>query len=287
MKHIKLFEQFLFEYEIFDYTLTYQEAGKHDYQFIVDVDPKIAAAINSPYPDKLLYTCSIWHDNDKHSFNMYEAEFGVKGQKHPGEEVGLDMKHFNSVLYTCGEIIDTVVKEELIGTLRVQGAGGEKDDISHQLMNIPGLMFQAIPNIRAKIYKRWAERRYGKSNVEVMGSFMDIDMKSARPKYFKGQDKVKILIDAIQKGMNTDKVYDRKEIERGLQGHGTNDFFFMSDAIVHKEFGTIYTEIEINDNTREYSLSYEFYDYTPDGMETNNMENFRNFKSLIQFITNF
>tara|TARA_R110001592_G_scaffold62377_7_gene190912 strand:- start:4766 stop:5635 length:870 start_codon:yes stop_codon:yes gene_type:complete len=286
MKYIKLFEQYLFEYEIFDYKIRSHTDNEWRYEFTVDVDPEIAAAINSPYPDKLLYTCSVWHDRNKHSFGMYEAEFGVKGQEHPGAEVGLDIKHFNSVLYTCGEIIDDVVEQQLIATLRVQGAGGEKDNISHQLMNIPGLMFQAIPNVRAKIYKRWAERRYGKSNVKSAGSFMDIDMKSARPKLFKGHDKTKDLIDVIDKYMNTDNVYDRKELERGLSGYGIANFDFSSDAVMHKEYGTLYVEVTVHDKAKDYSMSVDFYDNIPDEYPDGITEYFKSFNQLINYIKN-
>ena len=278
MKYIKLFEQYLFEYEIFDYKLKAHADNEWRYEFTVDVDEEVASAINSPYPDKLLYTCTVWHDRSKHYFNMYEAEFGVKGQKHPGESVGLDMKHFNSVLYTCGEIIDEVVKQQLIGTLRVQGAGGDKDMGINQFIN---------PNIRAKIYKRWAERRYGKSNVKSVGSFMDVDMKSARPKLFKGQDKTKELIDVVDKYMNTDKVYDRKELERNLTGFGTTNFDFNSDAINHKEYGTLYVEIVVFDKIKDYSLSVEFMDGMPDKYPDGINEYFKNFNQLINYIKKF
>jgi len=278
MKYIKLFEQYLFEYEIFDYKLRSHAENEWRYEFTVDVDPEIAAAINSPYPDKLLYTCTVWHDRGKHYFGMYEAEFGVKGQKHPGEEVGLDMKHFNSVLYTCGEIIDEVVEKQLIATLRVQGAGGDKDMHINQFIN---------PNTRAKIYKRWAERRYGKSNVKSAGSFMDVDMKSARPKLFKGNDKTKDLIDVIDKYMNTKKVYDRKELVRGLNGFGITNFNFDSDAVVHKEYGTLYVEIVVYDKIKDYSLSVEFYDSTPDKYPDGIMEYFKSFNQLINYIKKF
>lgn len=278
MKHIKLFEQYLFEYEIFDYKIKARAENEYRYEFEVDVDPKVSAAINSPVPGKLKYFVTIWHDRRKHYFNMYEAEFGVEGQKHSGEEVGLDMKHFNSVLYTCGEIIDEVVKKLLIGTLRIQGAGGDKDMHINQFIN---------PNTRAKVYKRWAERRYGKSNVQSAGSFMDVDMKSARPKLFKGQDKPKQVIDVVDKYMNTSNEYDRKELERGLGGYGITNFDFSSDAVIHKEYGTLYVEITVHDKAKDYSLSVDFYDNVPDEYSDGIMEYFRSFNHLIKFIENF
>jgi len=276
MKHIKLFEQYLFEYEIFDYKLKSHADNEWHYEFFVNVDPKIAAGIKSPFKDKLRYTVTIWHSRQKHYFNMYEVEFGVEGQEHPGENVGLDIKHFNSVLYTCGEIIDEVVEKQLIGTIRIQGAGGEKDIHMGPLQ----------ANQRAKAYTRWGKRRYGSSNVKAVGSFIDVNMKAARPKLFKGEDKPKMLIDTIDKYWNTDNVYDRKELERGLGGYGIHNFNFSSDAIVHKEYGTIYADITIEDRIKEYNLEYHYYDEVPEGKEEDNHEYFRSFKQLLDFIKN-
>ena len=273
-----ILEQVLLEYEIFNYTKKDDER----YEFEVPIDQETtdrlkAQGINIPGGNKLRYYVIIWHDMKKHKFGMYEAEFGFTGQRHPGEVVNLGVKHFMSVLHTCGKIIDEAVEDQKIELLRIQGAPKQGEGAG--MLDI---------TTRTKVYLRWAKQKFGTGNVKTIGSYIDIDMKKARPELFKDQEvhKVQLLIDTIMKYLNTSPDgYPRVDLERGVSGTSPTNFDFSTDAIIHKKYGTIYMRVEVSDPDW-YNISYQYYDTAPPGQETDIEidEEFESFDELIDYI---
>tara|TARA_R110000772_G_scaffold1210_2_gene4280 strand:+ start:12596 stop:13372 length:777 start_codon:yes stop_codon:yes gene_type:complete len=257
MKQMLSFKSFknINEHVIFDYKEYSNSDDRIQYKFIAD---------------NLKYTVDIWHDRSKHEFGLYEVEFGFGEQKHEGDRAGKNLKHLNSVLNTVCEIIERVVKERKIKTIKIEGAGGDTDDRG---------MFD--DNIRTKVYVRFISNRYGSDKVDSVARYIKLDMTKIFPEIFDDKKGNKdLVLDELFR--ISDASNDTKGIMRGVDGISDDQFSVDTDFIENKKHGGIYFTINVWEEANEFSLSWELLDGDGSGDEY-----FDDFDSLLKFLKEF
>jgi len=210
---------------------------------------------------ELKYTVSIYHDDNKHKFGVWEVEFSVSNQTNAGYRTKKDLKHLNIVLYTVFEIVQEVVKSINIKSIYIDSANDEFDE-------------NAFNTTRADLYYRFLKSKFGPENIDRQGRFIHVyfsEMESTNLQIIKN-----ILIDI------SDNYYDAEGVDRGISGIDDNNFEINTDFISNENVGDIYFEIIVNEKSREYSLTYEILD-------TGSTESvsYDSFDSLVGFLQDF
>ena len=254
---IKL-KDILLEFKIFKYKESYNDSERSVYSFDAD---------------GLKYEVEVWHDSRNHGLGEYEAEFRVAGQEHAGHSTGKDLKHLNSVLYTVGEIVEKIVKEKKIKKLKLEGAGGERDEPGE------GIFGAMNATTRTKMYLRFLGNKYSKKAIKTIGRYIYVDMTLAYPELFadEGKSKTDELLDLLNK--ISDGEPDREGIKRGFNGTDDDNFSVDTDFVYNDKLGTIYFQIDAQKNYNEYSVTWDAYDAGDEGSEY-----FKNFDEIIAFL---
>lgn len=256
MKNILDFKTFgLLEHVIFDY------------RKVMDTDKSIKYEFNA---NGEKYFLTIWHDESKHDFGVYEVEFGFRNQKSSGERAGKDLKHLNSVLNTVCEIIEIVVKDKKIETIRIEGAGDRKDT---------GMSYD--DNIRSNIYLRFLTNKYSTSAIKNIGRWITVDMTKVFPELFKDKkNRIELVVDELVRLSDEDP--NREGIMRGVSGISEEQFDISTDFILNSKFGSLYIEIQVWDAPKEFYISWNKMDEDEEGSE-----NFKSFDELLNYLKNF
>lgn len=222
-----------------------------NYDKVVDYDDKVEYMFDA---NEIPYKVTIWHDSRTMNFGEYEVEFSVAEQDHSGYETKRDLKHLNSVIYTVFEIVERVVEEKNIKFIKVEGAGGRRDQSDDAFAGLRS-------TTRSRMYERFIINRYGRDSVTVTGRYIYIDMTKVKPDLFADRDtksRKEELLDLLVQISDEDP--DRDAISRGINGASDSEFFASTDFILNSELGGIFMEIEISDQFNTYSLEYEVFD---------------------------
>jgi hypothetical protein len=237
MKFISTYKDFLNEQQMFE------EIKISEYR----IEKRNNGFIGYFKANDLKYSVEVYHNDNKHDFGVWEVEFSVVNQAHAGHRTKKDIQHLNTVLHTVFEIVQKIVKENNIKTIYIDSANDENDE-------------NRFNTVRAEVYYRFLKNKFGEENIDKNGRFIYV--------YFSNEEggtkleKIKnILIDI------SDNYLDIDSINRGINGVDDDNFVINTDSISNKNVGDIYFEIEVSENHKEYSLSYEF-------LETEESESF-------------
>jgi len=245
-----------------------KESQVYSYRKIVDREDSIKYLFDA---NGIPYFVNIWHDNSTHNYRQYEIDFGFENQKHSGDVTKRDLKHLNSVLITVCEIMENEVEDKKIKYVKVEGAGGESDNIG---------MFNST--IKSKMYYRFLSNRYGSENVNHAGRYINVNTFNIFPNIFSKDNKSRkdlVLDEILRINDNPDNI---DGIERGVYGIDDSKFGISTDFIDNNEKGGINIEIGVWDQANEYEMSWEYID---DGGEGD--KNFNSFEELLNFLKKF
>ena len=182
------------------------------------------------------------------------------------------MGHLNSVLKTVCDIVESEVKEKKIKEVKFEGAGDEKDTNE---------FYEA--NIRAKIYMRFLNNRYGINKVENIGRYIKVDMTKVYPEVFENipkKNRMDLIVDELVR--ISDEYPNREGIMRGVDGVNDKQFNISTDFIVNSDYGSLNVEIDVWEDANEFNITWDKMDINEEGSEY-----FSNFSELLNFIKGF
>jgi len=209
----------------------------------------------------LKYTVSIYHEDNKHKFGVWEVEFSVQNQTSAGYRTKKDIKHLNSVLYTVSNILKEIVENNNIKQIYIDSANDEFDDNN-------------LNTKRGDIYYRFLKNNFKNNKIERYGRFINI--------YFSDEKNIKLdIIKNILIDISNNHV-DIDGLNRGIGGTDDNNFRISTDFISNVNVGDIYFEIVINVKNNVFMLSYHILDN--DEQES---FDFNSFNELVKFLKEF